>query len=527
MAAALKLVYGDTTVDLSSGDYAASFTPRDGGSRLTVTESARVRIQASSLANMQTDIRNINNAIAAADRRRKTGIGDKVYVTFQESGDADVYRSEIWAERPNELPGRVDIIEPTMWDRIFTAFVAQVNVMWSRRNYWEGDSETELSLSNGSGSGTGGRTVTNPHGAAVISALTTISFTSPGTISDSANGLAIFAVGDVILVRGSASNDSVYTVVTAVAGAITVNEPVATEGAGATVSIYDITNYVHIDSADILGVAAAGGPATRIELTNSDAGADLETVWMGNNYQSEPDDLAHLLEFEHSDTGSNTSDAAASGEIYRQYTITTTEAKITAWTISSETLVAAASAYFKSIIRFFNGNNITDIKLRIKIFYQSQLLYEGPQIEFDDTHAGISRLWRELDTIQLPPYFTEGNTPTDLTFELWGVSTSGGSEIVNMDVIVLLAVNGFRKLRSSSGVAQNSILIDDGILDVFYQSVSSEFVRDITVEGSAIQLYPGVDNRIYFIQHSKTANIADVNRTMSVQLFYRPRRITL
>ncbi len=522
--ATLKIVYGSTTINLNANDYMADYYPRDPSGRDTVTESARIRIMSSTQDNMQTRIRDIDKAIQAAWRRRQTGIGDRVYIQFAESGDSENYRSEIWAERPLDMPGRVTILPPTMSDKFATSFVAVIQFSWSRRGYWEAVTAVELSLSNYSGSGTGGRTVRNPHTSAIISAQSTISYTAPDTISDSGNGLGGFSEGDVISVRGSTSNDGIYTVITSAAGEITVNEPVVNEGAGDSTDIFAIDNYVHIDSAVILGSLPA---ACRIEMTNSDAGADLQTVWMGNNYLSEPDDFAHLLEIEDSDTGSNTGNAGAVNLQYRQYTVTTSDAKITAWTITTEMLSAAKSAYFKVMIRFFNGTDITNIKLRIKIFYQSKLLYEGPLIEFDDTYAGISRLWREIDTVQLPPYLTEGNTPTDLSFELWGITTTAQSETPNIDCIMLLPVNGYRKLVSDSGIAQNSILIDDGLLKTFYQSVSSEYVRDITAEGSQIMLWPGIDNRIYFIQHSETANTADVDRSMSVKIFYRPRRVTL
>lgn len=529
MAHTITVKYGSTTITLSTGEYAISYTPRDGGSAEVVTESADVRIIAASLSAMQSDIRALNTAFEAARRRRKTGIGDRVYVTLLESGGSDTYRSEIWAANPNDLPGRVQILDPTMYDKIFTAEVAMIRVFWSRKNYWENNAETELSLSNGSGSGTGGRTVVNPHGSAVIDDETTISFSvsnSTYTISDSGNGLAGLAEGDVISVRGSTSNDGIYTVITSAAGSITVNEPVSAEAAGDHVFIYDMNNYVHIDSAAILGAIPT---ACRILLTNSDAGADLQTVWMGNNYLSEPDDFAHILEAEDSDTGSNTANAGASSGQYRTYTIGTTEAKVTGWTIPSETLEVANSAYFKVIARFFDGTNLTDMKLRLRVYYGTNILYNGGQVEYDDTYAGISRLWREIDTVQLPPYSLDGTsiTPTDLSLQLWGISTTGGNVTPKLDCLMLLPVNGYRKLRSAGGVAQNSILIDDGVLGVHYQSVSSEYVRDVTAEGAPIMLWPGIDNRIYFIQHSETANTADRDRTMSVRIYYRERRVTL
>lgn len=52
--------------------------------------------------------------------------------------------------------------------------------------------------------------------------LTTISFTAPATISDSANGLGIYGVNDAIDVRGSSLNSRSWIVLTAGAGSITV-----------------------------------------------------------------------------------------------------------------------------------------------------------------------------------------------------------------------------------------------------------------------------------------------------------------
>lgn len=62
--------------------------------------------------------------------------------------------------------------------------------------------------------------------------------TTPGTITDSANGLATFLTGDVIVVRGSAGHDGVYNVSTGgVAGTIRTAEATTLEAAGAYISI--------------------------------------------------------------------------------------------------------------------------------------------------------------------------------------------------------------------------------------------------------------------------------------------------
>lgn len=528
MALTLQLFQGSTEkVDLTAGVYKPSYVPQDPGGRDVVTESFIVRVLAASLATQQAAIRNINLVFEAAQRRRLTGIGDRVWIRFLEEGDTVTYRSEIWADQPHQMPGKVSIEPVTMSKKIFDSFAAQIRVTWTRRGFWENNAETELELSNNSQvAATGGCAIRNPHTTEVFSDNTVSYDESDEQILDSGNGFGVFAPGDVISVRGSTSNDGVYTVVTVDAGGafVTVNEPLTDEIAGDATKIYAIDNFVHIEGSEIGGTMPA---ATRIEMVNGDAGADLETVWIGNNYLSEPEDFAHLLEAEDSDTGADTNNAGASSDEYRAYTVTTTNAKITAWTIPSETLLAAASAYFRVMIRFFDGNEITDSRLSLRILYGSQEIYDGRTIAYDDTYAVVDRLWRYIDTLQLPPFALEGNTPTDLIIQLWARSTAAGSITLNIDCLMLLPINRYRKLRSLGGVAQNSVLIDDGILGSYYQTVSSELVKDITVEGSPIMLWPGIDNRLCFIQHSEDDNKADRDRLITVKVFYRERRATL
>jgi len=80
-----------------------------------------------------------------------------------------------------------------------------------------------------------------PHYAAATIAFAA---TTPGTITDAANGLATFLTGDTIVVKGSALNDGVYAVSTGgVAGTIRTTEPTVLEAAGAPVKIYKRTTH--------------------------------------------------------------------------------------------------------------------------------------------------------------------------------------------------------------------------------------------------------------------------------------------
>lgn len=101
----------------------------------------------------------------------------------------------------------------------------------------DGDNQAGITPSytvNTTGAQSGTSNVDVPHYAA-----NTISFTAATkTISDAGNGLATILVGDKIRVRGSASNDGVYTVATgASAGSFTVTETIVTETASRYITL--------------------------------------------------------------------------------------------------------------------------------------------------------------------------------------------------------------------------------------------------------------------------------------------------
>ena len=71
MAHVLTLSH-DSDVTLTAGAYAVSYTPQEGGSAETVTETAEVRVIATTHANLLVAIRAINRAFTLAERRRNS-----------------------------------------------------------------------------------------------------------------------------------------------------------------------------------------------------------------------------------------------------------------------------------------------------------------------------------------------------------------------------------------------------------------------------------------------------------------------
>ena len=100
---------------------------------------------------------------------------------------------------------------------------------------------------------------------ASLGGATTISFTAPSTIDDSGSGFvaAGFVAGQTVQVVGSSLNDGIYTLATVAAGALTVNQTsIATEAAGATMRVWQITAYNNATATVITSLASVSINAT-------------------------------------------------------------------------------------------------------------------------------------------------------------------------------------------------------------------------------------------------------------------------
>lgn len=72
---------------------------------------------------------------------------------------------------------------------------------------------------------------------------------NPDTITDTANGLAVFSAGQTVVVSGSTSNDGVYVIATAAAGTLTLQtaDDLTAEALGDSVTIYAVSYPVATD----------------------------------------------------------------------------------------------------------------------------------------------------------------------------------------------------------------------------------------------------------------------------------------
>lgn len=523
MAHTLQIIYGGTTLDINDGSDIRVMQydiGKPARGQEAITEVIKLRVDSTSVANLQTEMQNINRALLAAKDRRSQQRGSRVYLTRQLDGEANTYRSEILGIE--SWPGPDAIKPKPFWDNYLVVYYIRV----IRVAYWENNSEDEIALSNNGGSGTGGRVIYNPSNLTpTINGIDTISYsTTDDSINDSGDGLGAFTAGDVIIVRGSTSNDGVYTVVTAAVGKLTVVENLTTEVAGDTTYIYDVQNQVHIAATEVIGDLDA---PCRIEITDTFATNNSYQFHVGHNILSNPATLSHILEGEHaSGITSIDADAACSGGEYATLTwAVDTEATLADWTLPSEFLAKAAGGDFRVLARFQVITNVTDVKFRLKILYGSAEIFTGKVVQPDSAY---SYLIRDLGIVTLPPWFQDSGTMEALTLRLTGKITGGTT--IKLDCLALHCLDGYRYLEPvATGIPQNSRLVDDGILGELYVDTGADTARAAYYNGRGkpIMLKPNTAQRLYFLTASSTANTAEVNRTSSIRVYYRDRRLTI
>lgn len=464
MAHGLRIVYGSTTIDLNSGRYALlEYVPRspesetienesvfrDGGEQLraayrNVAEVVRIAlIEDGSAANLQSDKKAIELALAQARSYQQRRIGDRVYVEYQPAGYSGYYRSEL-------LNGRVELAdESTGWQWLDKNI--EIRIGWKRRYFWEG-AEGQIPLTNGNG-------------------------------TNNTSGLTVFNHDDA-----NAGDD----------------------------------NYVEINSSAVSGELPA---PLRLEITNNyNSATRANNVWIAHNVLSSPTSLAHVLEAESGTGGTTTSDATCSGGSRKDFSWSaTTEQQLLIWDLSTEQLNACAGNYFRILARFLNMT-YADMWIRFRVRMAVTTIWEGPQMLLAANYP-----IQDMGVVQLPPYMVGAGDLYPLTLVLFAQRQQSGTHSLSLDFAQMSALDGWRKLAPRGyGLGYMTRLVDDGIDGYLYADGWSPAGKTghYVGNGERIAAWPNRTQRLYFL-HDTMSSTAPIDRTLSLKMYYRPRRLTV
>jgi hypothetical protein len=282
-------------------------------------------------------------------------------------------------------------------------------------------------------------------------------------------------------------------------------------------------NWVDVDEGDVDGVLPS---PVELEFENTFNDSDrLYRLYAGLNAFSAPATFPHILEGEDaafSVGGSSTASGLSSNGFYEDVTWAgDSEVLIFRWALSTSLLAAAQGNYFRLLARFASAIG-SDIKITPKITFPTgtplTVVAQG-----QETTLG-TRLIQDLGAMQIPPWLPGETNLMGVDLCLYGRKVGGGT--FNLDFVQLTPLDGYRVLREIGyGVLYGWFLVDDGIEGKLWAGTSGSRGGWYTGFGQQIHLWPGRDQRLYFLATDGGGSV--IARTMVVSAFYRPRRITI
>ncbi len=276
-------------------------------------------------------------------------------------------------------------------------------------------------------------------------------------------------------------------------------------------------NWVSIAAAAVTGVIPA--PA-HIEITNNQTLA-LAKICIGHNVQANPATLAHILEGEASTIAGagDITDAGASGGKWRtaSWTGAITGTKIFKWTLSAAQLLAMGGNYFRVLARV--SGQAAGMYVRVGLWGPTSsaltLFAAAEEVEAQATPL------QDWGVIQLPPFTL--TKPYDLALAV--EMRCAGTDTLDLDFLQLTPIDSWRQVRQIGyQLAATDVYVDEGNGAAYVQDASGYQYPILIADGDPIMLWPGYDQRLYFLFGGASMDPA---WTFGVKVKYRPRRLTL
>lgn len=282
-------------------------------------------------------------------------------------------------------------------------------------------------------------------------------------------------------------------------------------------------HFVHIDYADVAGDLPG---ATRLEITNTkNDAAGIRWIWIGQNF-TRPDDFISVLEAENAFFVTPLVSVLSSGGLYTKTTINNnSEMDVLTWQLTANDLSFAAGRWYKALLRFeLGGMSAVTGKFRIQLEYNGAAIWKSPLVAPDSNY---DMYMRDLITFQFPPSLAGETNLSALDLVLTCYQNSGIAQEVWIDCMILLPVDGYRMLEAWE-MEYNRRIVDDGITPIVYEDNGSGAGKiPIIGYSTPIMLQPNRTQRLYFVSSNNFGGLTKIDQTLSVKLYYRPRRLSI
>jgi hypothetical protein len=158
MAHILAIKRGATTTTLTSGSYTMVYTPQNAGEYSDyVTENITINVTAATPEALQAAIGALNTEFRLASEYKEKRFGSPAYLSFQPQGYTTAMRSQ--------LVGGAAALSGGIMGGEWANSSTDVEVSWTRQNFWEDENPTTATLWNNSGSWTTTGSASNAYDA--------------------------------------------------------------------------------------------------------------------------------------------------------------------------------------------------------------------------------------------------------------------------------------------------------------------------------------------------------------------------
>lgn len=313
---------------------------------------------------------------------------------------------------------------------------------------------------------------------------------------------------------------------------ITVSNSAGTAGSAAVYMHDDADaghdNYVQIAAAQVGGVVPA--PA-KIAITHSYAGTAARRIYTSHKGGG-ADSFQHIYEAEAATLNGTyaaaTADANASGGTVVNVTnVPASAAAIATWPITSAQAALITSQWSKIIGRFSTlpSNSTTKARLLLQDSATTAQIGQGEWVTLSPADA-----IQILGTLMLSPNLQGQAVPGEMKLVLQMKDSAAVGDL-GLDFIQLSPVeggSGFRILKPVDetlvSIPVSTGLITDNMIDgaVYIESRQNVYIGF----GGPIMLMPNKLQRLYFLADGVNA-LAPIDRTLSIVVSYRPRKLML
>lgn len=285
-------------------------------------------------------------------------------------------------------------------------------------------------------------------------------------------------------------------------------------------------NWVEIDGDDVGGVLPA---PIRLEITNTyNFSTRSYDFFIGHNVFSSPGSLSHILEAEDADSkGTDYSDAIYSNGARNAFTWSgDTQSNLWRWDLSPSLLNACAGHHFRLIAKFSTAPS-SSTKLQAALYFPSGVpltkIAESAEVALSSTAQT-----QEIGALQIPPWLPGETDQASISLLLKGRREGGGT--LYLDFLQLTPMDSYRVLSPKGyGAAYLVRVVDDGIEKTLWTDgwAGGGKTGHYIGYGRTVHLWPGRDQLLYFLVTNNSTSLDEIDRTHSVRVYYRPRRVTL